>query len=274
MWTVMNKPNLGDAINDIVVLVNHCRSLNVSHIPLLKQLYMDYDVKGYSTINELTPTENVKGAIKRQYDRKMYSNGILYYVRQDLFTNVTLCAMCAINETNELDHFMNKSRYGQLACCRLNLVPTCGRCNNLKRSGKYSKYVHAYYDIYPNVDFLIAKIRIVNNQIVINFSIDKSVLQTNPSLANKTDNQFIKLKLNKRLQIAGIQYIYDEFGSFRGTTDEELNEYLESRLDYCLSIYGRNDWRTSLMRELNQNNAFNINIVNSIQSRPVNGGGA
>ena len=277
MWTVNNRPKLEDALNDIKPLVKHCNALNNSHEEALKKLYMAYDQKGYATTEELEPLDNVKDVIKGQYSSKMTGNGILGYVRRGLNTNVTQCPMCSINETHPLDHYMDKSNYGQLACCRLNLVPTCGICNRLKHDNPYTGFVHSYYDKYPDVNFLVTTFTIRNNYYGMEFSIDESVIG-NPILAAKTQNQFKHMNLKERLHKAGISFVNDMIGGLICTTNKELQKQLLSLENNYKERYGRNDWRTSIIRGLRSNNAFNIDVVNSmrlpIKLSPVNGGGA
>lgn len=277
MWTAGNKPTIADAIRDIDALVDHCNNLDNTHKPMLVKLYREYHAKGYATTQELLPLETKKGVIQGQYTSKMTGNNTLAYIRRQLKANVTQCPMCSINETHQLDHYMNEADYGQLACCRLNLVPTCGVCNRLKHDGAYSDYVHAYYDIYPNVDFLITTITVKNNRVGMTFSIDRNAIG-NADLARRTVEQFTKLELTKRLHKAGIMFICEEVGKMLCTTDKELQASLAQLEMTYRAQNGRNDWRTSIVRGLRRNAAFDINVVNAMRSpmtqRPVNGGGA
>ncbi len=277
MWTVGNTPTLVEALMDIDPLVDHCKNLTNMHKPLLVKLYKQYNAKGYATATELNPLDGVKSVIEDQYKSKMTGDKTLGYVRRELNRNVTKCPMCSINETSQLDHFMNEGMYGQLACCRLNLVPTCGRCNLLKHEGSYSDFVHAYYDHYPAVDFLVTTITVKNNKVGMVFSIDGNAIG-NPSLARRTVYQFEKLELTRRLHKAGIMFLNDLIGGFICTTDRELQASLLSSEINLRNRYGRNDWRTSIIRGLRANSAFNINVVNAMKNPMrqmiVNGGGA
>lgn len=277
MWTVGNKPTLSDALGDIDSLVNHCDNLDDSHKEPLIKLYRAYHSKGYATAAELQPLEAVKEVIKGQYTSKMTGNKSLGYVRRKLNANVTKCPMCSINETHQLDHYMNEGTYGQLACCRLNLVPTCGVCNRLKHDDSYTEYVHAYYAYYPDVDFLGTTITVKNNRLGMVFSINCAVIG-NPDLARRTTAQFVHLELNRRLHKAGIMFVNDMVGGMTCTTNKGLQACLLIKENDCRRRYGRNDWRTSIIRGLRANAAFDINVFNAMKSpmrvRPINGGGA
>ena len=277
MWTVENRPTLVDALKDINPLVDHCKNLTNVHKPLLAKLYRKYNDKGFATSGELFPLDRVKGFVEGQYKSKMTGDKALGYVRRELNRNVTKCPMCSINETSQLDHFMNEGTYGQLACCRLNLIPTCGRCNLLKHEGSYTDFVHAYYDHYPEVVFLVTTITVKNNKVGIVFSIDGNAIG-DPSLARRTVYQFEKLELTKRLHKAGIMFLNDLIGGYICSTERELQDSLMSSEFNLCNRYGRNDWRTSIVRGLRANPAFNMNVVDAMRSpmriMRINGGGA
>lgn len=276
MWTVKNKPTLAEALSDIDPLVDHCNKLSDDHKPKLAILYRQYHQKGYATDVELAPLVSVKDDIKGQYSSKMTGSKTLGYVRKELNKQVTQCPMCSINETNQLDHYMNEATYGQLACCRLNLVPTCGVCNRLKSDDPYTDFVHAYYDRHPDVDFLITTITVKNNKVGLMFSIDKNALGNN-DLARKTETQFYKLKLNDRLHKAGISFLNDYIGGLTCTTNKGLRTSLSVYENRLQTKYGRNDWRTSIIRGLKNSAAFDMTVVNAILAKnivPVNGGGS
>lgn len=277
MWTVGNRPTLAQAMRDISPLVDHCRGLGIAHKGMLAKLYAQYHRKGYATSSELQPLNGVKNVIHDQYKSKMTGSQTLAYVRRELKRQVRWCPMCSINEANTLDHYMNEGDYGQLACCRLNLVPTCGKCNRTKHDDPYTDFVHAYYDHHPDVDFLITTITVKNNHVGMIFSIDQNALG-NTDLARRTASQFTKLELSSRLHKAGIMFVNDMIGGLMCTTDRDLAACLQQKETYMKSTYGRNDWRTSIVRGLRHCRAFNMNVVNTMRRLnygvPVNGGGS
>ena len=278
MWTVVNKPTLSEALGDIDPLVDHCENLSAIHKQKLAKLYHVYSLKGYATDQELKPLEDKKEVIKNQYSAKMTGNNTLGYVRKDLFANVWQCPMCGINEASQLDHYMCESNYGQLACCRLNLIPTCGVCNRKKSQDAYTDYIHAYYDLYPTgALFLTTKITIKNNHVGLVFSIDNTVIG-NSDLARRTQEQFTRMDLKNRLHKAGILFLNNLVRGLTCKSDKELQTFLLSHEIYLSQEMGNNHWQTSLVRGLRQCAAFNITVVNAmrrpISIRPVNGGGA
>lgn len=277
MW-ILNKPDTAKALTeDIDSLVAHCNGLDDTHKPLLKKLYHEYDNNGgYATNVQLTPLAPKKSIILGQYTSKMTGSQNLAYVRRELNSGITTCPMCGINEPNTLDHFMDKSDYGQLACCRLNLVPACGICNGKKHNKPYNHFVHAYYDRYPDVEFLKTSVTVRNNKLGYIFSIDKVALGNTP-LANKTESQFDKLELNSRFHKTCNSYVTDYIKGLTCKTDKALRILLNNKYRQNLNKYGRNHWKTSVINGLLNCATFDMNVVGAIKARTTkieNGAGA
>lgn len=268
MW-ILEKPDTSLAFGkDIDELVDHCESLEDSDKLNLRLLYRQYDAKGCATNAELNPLIGKKDIIKNQYEVKFKKKQRLRYIREDLMSAASVCPYCGLNEPSQLDHFMDKADYGQLACCRLNLVPLCGVCNNTKHNEPYTDFVHAYYDRYNDADFLQTKVTIKNNKVGFIMSIDKSAI-SNPDLARRTEYQFNKIKLNDRLKKAGIKYLTDYIKGLRCRKDRSLKVTLKTKYQQNLAIYGRNHWRTSIIRGLINCPEFNISVVDSIRANKI-----
>lgn len=276
MW-ILQKPTLNAAKKDIDVLIQHCRSLGVVEKPLLETLYDEYENgQGEVTPAQLQPLNNKADDIRKQYVKTFNTKGNnqLYYIRKELMNNVQKCPYCSINPPAQLDHYMDKSTYGQLATCRLNLVPLCGSCNHLKSDTTYKDFVHPYYQSFPSVPFLIANCMVVNGRVVVSFKIDKSVIQG--TLLHKTKKQMKHIKLKRRLQMAAQEFIADKCFICMANTDAELQMFLSVILKSMEFHFGLNDWRSALIRGLIACKQFDINVVNNIKAsvKPVNGGGA
>lgn len=176
---ILSKPSLGLAKRDIDILILHCNNLNASHKPMLEQLYRVYDLGiGEVTEDQLRPLADKKNIIREQYKKTYYRDagtGHLFYVRKELMSKVQKCPYCSINEPSQLDHYMDKGNYGQLATCRLNLVPLCGTCNWLKEDRTYKDFIHPYYQKFPHAPFLIADCKVTNLCVSVFFPIDKFI---------------------------------------------------------------------------------------------------
>lgn len=279
MW-ILKKPDLTEAKKDIKVVVRHCNSLNDDDRVLLEQLYDDYNNGGGEvTRQQLLPLDSKKEVIKQQYAKTIgklsgrCQDNHLVNMRTDLLHGVHKCPYCSINEPEQLDHYMDKSRYGQLAVCRLNLVPLCCKCNNSKRDLPYSDFVHPYYQSFPDADILVADCKIVRNNVVVSWGIDRDVLG-DEELADRIESQMKHIQLLPRLQKAMIEFLSQSFGSFNGSEDDELKECLGLLLRSTSSCYGRNDWRTALIRGLIKCPQFDVRVVEEMKQRNVNGVGA
>ena len=268
MW-ILEKPDTSLAFGkDIDELVDHCGSLDDSDELKLRSLYRQYDAKGNATDAELNPLLRKKDIIKNQYEVKFKKKQKLRYIREDLMSAVSVCPYCGLNEPSQLDHFMDKADYGQLACCRLNLVPLCGVCNNRKHNETYSNFVHAYYDLYDDTDFLKTLITVKNNKIGFIMSIDKSAI-SNPDLARRTEYQFNKISLNDRFKKAGITYIIDYIKGLRCRIDRSLKTALNAKYRQNMAKYGRNHWKTAIIRGLINCPEFNISVVENIKKKKI-----
>ena len=280
MW-ILKKPSLRKAKKDIDVVVAHCSNLDAGDKPLLEQLYDDYD-NGGGTVTQLQlqPLESKKDILKGQYAKTSgkladkRTNNPLVYIRTELNNKyVEKCPYCSVNTPQQLDHYMDKSHYGQLAVCRLNLVPLCGTCNNKKGEKPYTDFVHPYYQHFPNADFLVADCKIVRKRVVATFRIDRAALNDN-ALADKIERQMVHIRLRQRLQKSITEFLSQTFLFFCGSTDAELKTFMGQHLAQTTAMYGRNDWRTALLRGLANCPQFDVNVVKNMSSKPINGGGA
>lgn len=250
MWTIPDKPTLRKALNDAARTVDHCRSLDAADQTKLEALYRTYDAKGGRLDNaDLSPLEGKKEEIKRQYP-KTYGKGELAYIRKELMKDIERCPMCSILPVTDLDHFWNKSQYGQLGVCRLNLVPTCGICNKMKTNSSPDDFIHAYYQHFPvGVVFFKATCKIVRGYVVPSFSIDGIGLG-DAVLTRRLTSQVSEIKLRTRLRAATKEYLRVLFQGTKFTTDRTLSAFLQRTVMNLTNDYGPNDWRTALVSGL------------------------
>lgn len=283
MW-VLNRPKLEDAKRDIDTLIAHCYNLDAAtDKPLLEQLYEDYDNgQGEVTVAQLAPTAAKQDIIKNQYNKtsgKDANTGHdkpLVYIREGLLDprNVEKCPYCGINQPKQLDHYMDKKTYGQLAVCRLNLVPLCGHCNWLKSDKSYKEFMHPYYPkVKRGVIFLIADCSIVRRRVCVKFRIDGDVLG-DTALESRLAHQISNMHLDRRLKMAVNEFLTNELLRSHVRTNADLDSSL-AEIQRCNAIeYGDNDWRTAVIRGLRNCAAFDITVVEYYRNHPhrVNGG--
>lgn len=266
MWK-LPKPDLNATKGDIKPLVEHCTSLAETDIPLFEQLYDDYDAgHGRVSQEQLMPLEAKKDVVKAQYSKLSGNSNTLSYVKQELMSNVAKCPYCSINEPETLDHYMDKDTFGQLAVCRLNLVPMCFRCNNLKRTHPYDRFTHSYYQEFPSEPFLDVECKVIDNSIVFRVGFKDNVLDD--ELKEKLDYQFNTIQLEDRLQKAINEYISYTFETCFCSTDEELKIYLKKLEQVDEKRFSLNDWRTATIRGLLNCKDISMDVVKKYQNMP------
>ena len=270
MW-ILDIPDISKAFNeDVDELVKHCRNLSTHDGDLLKKLYKKYNIcKGKVNAVDLNPLSSKKNIIRDQYISKIKEKGTLSFIRKDLLREVSKCPFCGINEPVTLDHYMDKSLYGQLACCRLNLIPSCWKCNHTKAKKTYSDFVHAYYDRFDyGKFFFVTTIKIKKNKFVMDFCIDKGAI-SNKDLADRTASQFDNLLLCKRYRKEATKFLLDYVKTLICSSEKSLKQMLKKTHKDYIKKYGGNHWKTSVIRGLINCNSFNLSVVQNIQKHKV-----
>ena len=261
MWLIEDPPTLRKAMNDAVKTVAHCRALDAADQAKLLKLYKEYDSKkGRIDAADLVPLDRKKVDIKKQYP-KTYGKGILSNIRKDLMKDIERCPMCSLLPVTDLDHFWNQNSYGQLAVCRLNLIPTCGTCNVYKSDSSSNLFIHAYYEQIPSgVVFLNANCKIVNGYVIPAFSINGTGL-CNPILTQRLIEQIVQVHLKNRLRAASKEYMRKLLQGTTFTSDAALKSFLKKEESEKTRDYGLNDWRTALIRGLRACRGFDMTVV-------------
>lgn len=279
MWR-LGKPALDSALQDIDKIIRASGNrLDDTIKPKMQYVIRMYDQnKGSiasSVLNRFTCDEG--DLIHNMYGSKTYEGQELYYIREELFNGVDLCPLCGINPPSQLDHQMPKSQYKPLALCRLNLVPTCGVCNNKKRAKPYDEFLHPYYVDFPNgIVFLIVNIHVnvLAHRFSWYYSLDYSQFPKDSPLKTQIEKQVEHIKLLRRLKKESHRFVADTLGCTNFKSRTVLKDYLSDRYNYCLRMYGRNDWRTVILYGLYISDKIGVEEVNWYigRIRPVNGG--
>lgn len=257
MWK-LSPPKLVDALSDIDNIISAHSKLDAGDKNIIRRVFTQYHNQGGkidSAQDSALPSEK-REAMKSIYD-ETYKGKDLHYIRAELQKNMNKCPFCSISEASQLDHYLPKSKYKSVAVCRLNLVPSCGVCNNKKRVG--GDFVHAYYDTFPNADFLIADVSIQENCLSVDFRIDGCVPD---ELRERMENQMNKTELHDRLRKEVNTFLFERF-AICPESDEELRIRLEALRQSMLDAYGRNDWRTALIRGLQECPKFTAAFLRS-----------
>lgn len=277
MW-ILPKPLLEEALADIDRIIAADTEANVlerADAVALNKLYRLYD-QNHGTITDAE--DKTFPVLKRKALCKLYDKtqqgGKLSYIRTSLMSLVDYCPMCGIAPPSQLDHQMPKEDFRSLSVCRLNLVPTCGVCNNKKRKGNPSDFVHAYYNHeLKNIPFFEIEIHSspVTHRMSWKFRINRSIIGDD-ALADKVEHQISVIKLFRRLY-RETNILLSDILSSTITTQVQLDTILSYEYRKY-ERYGMNDWRRVFLRSLIDSPNFTLAEANeyALRIKPINDG--
>lgn len=262
MWT-LDKPLLKDAIADIAKVIAASKGkLSKSDGVIMNYLYREYDKNNgvITTADDDKLCDAQKKALYYLYESQTYEGQDLYYIREELFKLAKVCPMCGFGEISQLDHQMPRADYKSLSVCRLNLVPTCGVCNNKKRKNDSTTFIHPYYDhAIKDVPFFIIEVNSTpdTHKVYWNFGINEALIG-NQLLIDKINNQIGIIKLYKRLMNETNEMLSDMLSGMDDWSQESLDETLEREYRKHYRRRGINDWHTVFVKGLIESPNFTI----------------
>lgn len=185
--------------------------------------------------------------------------GRLEGLRSRILASTDSCPYCGFGEVKDLDHYLPRSTYGELAIYPRNLIPSCGPCNNAKRAvypgmpaAQGPGLIHAYFQPLPDDDFLQAETVFEDDgTLSVTFHVDNPALD--PGLAAKLQFQLDRLKLNERYRAQVNKFLSEQRTGMlmiHSMGPERFSEFLDKSSASLITSYGRNDWRVALLRTL------------------------
>jgi len=222
-------------------------------------LYDRYDVdlaQPSDLLKGASLPETLRQAIYAAYDTTQEGRrlqGIRTLVRK----GVDLCPVCGIDPAVELDHFLPRSVFSPLAIFTHNLVPMCHACNNAKLAGFAAEaeagFLHPYYHILPDVQFVRAEVEIKGNGLLVRFAIDLNAALP-AGFADRLHFQMTTLELNERYQKELNNYISGHAISLHGSAasggSAAVVRFLRLQARYESAQFYRNHWRPVLLHAL------------------------
>lgn len=185
-------------------------------------------------------------------------------LRQHLLASTDSCPYCGFGEPRDLDHYLPRVEFGELAIYFKNLIPSCSPCNNAKRTVfpggaelANPGFIHPYFQELPDEDFLEADIVFHDGALLVSFRIDATNLEA--QLAARLQFQLDRLKLNARYVKQINKFISEQrtaLQMFHELDAGLLSTFLQRSSQALARKNGRNDWRVSLLRALSQNGDF------------------
>lgn len=270
MW-VLEAQEAGDLDADLTIALTYSDATPVYALSgqeraALHIVYDLYDAMLGQPAPGLTPAEleAAKPFLREAY-RQVQIGGRLAHLRARLLASTQSCPYCGFGEVKDLDHYLPRSAYGELAIYPRNLVPSCSPCNNAKRTiypgmpaAQGPGLIHAYFQPLPDEDFLRADVAFGDDgTLEVTFCIDNPGMD--PALVAKLQFQLTRLKLNDRYraqinkflseQRAGMLMIHEMGPAVFG-------QYLERSSSGLIASFRRNDWRVALLRSLAADPAF------------------
>ncbi len=272
MWT-LPKPAIDEVATHLERALERDRgappyNLTPAELDAVVAGYDHYDANGgiftYAWSNAAIGRDLSK-AIHDAYDQ-VQLGGRLEQLRQQIKSRARLCPYCSSPQVTDLDHYAPRSIYKDFAIYPRNLVPSCHPCNKIKRvftASSDESLIHPYFDELPDGVFLIARTEVpVAGGLVATFDINMSADPTSEVL-ERAQFQLDLFKLNKRLPsdinvfLAGLgealRYLYAS-----GTVEASaaVSGLLAATATSHAANFGKNDWRTALLRSLAENTEF------------------
>lgn len=205
---------------------------------------------------------SLRETIHAAYD-KTQEGRTLFPIRELLFRNVELCPICGIGAADELDHHLPQSIFKPLAIHTRNLVPMCHACNHAKLAGfgddELSGFLHPYYEVLPDLDFLRATVEIRDNGLSVSFAIDVSTALPE-GYGDRLAGQFKSLDLDARYQREVNAYISSHAASlhlnYKQGGQAGVRAMLRLQARYETTAFHRNHWRPVLLKSLAAHDEF------------------
>lgn len=165
MWVMagQNTDGQDEALDRALTLVNGHKvyELKDQELQAIHIVYALYEEMLGQPHQDLTP-DTLGDARPALYDTyaQVQIGGRLEKVRETLLASADECPFCGFGEPSQLDHYLPRSVYRELAIYPNNLIPCCGPCNNAKRTvvpglgpAHGPGLIHPYFQELPDIDF-------------------------------------------------------------------------------------------------------------------------
>lgn len=270
MW-ILDNQELGDLDADLAAALTYANgeaiyALTADERAAIHAVYDLYDAMLGQPAPGLIPVGlNAARTFLYEAYNQVQIGKRLAHLRARLLASTQTCPYCGFGEVKDLDHYLPRGTYNELAIYPRNLVPSCSPCNNAKRTvypgmpaANGPGLIHAYFQPLPDEDFLHADIIFgADGTLSVTFRIDNPGID--PVLVGKLQFQLDRLKLNERYRAQVNKYLSEQRTGMlmiHSTSAELFREYLEKSSVALVATYGRNDWRVALLRNLAANPDF------------------
>ncbi|MBB3916182.1 HNH endonuclease [Rhizobium fabae] len=263
MW-ILPAQELGDvdqALDRALTYVNGMAiyTLSPEERAAIHAVYQLYDALAGQPHADLIPAvlNAARQPLHSAYDQ-VQIGGRLASLREHILASTNQCPYCGFGEPRDLDHYLPRSVFGELAIYPRNLIPSCSPCNNAKRTvvpglgaANGPSLIHAYFQELPNVEFLWADVSFEEGTLQVRYRIDADILDE--ALATKLQFQLDRLKLNDRYKGQINKFLSEQRAAmlmFLEIGPILFADYLERCAISLATSFGLNDWRPALLRAL------------------------
>ncbi|UIN31301.1 HNH endonuclease [Microbacterium binotii] len=206
----------------------------------IEQAEASFDVLANAeSLHEFRQHNRAVAAELRAAVRWAYKNRLLrgsargYYNQLREASRHGLCPLCLVRDASELDHYLPKRKFPELAIVPLNLVPICDECNGTKLEyvGEHSddQILHGYYDDFAARSWLTCTVEESPGAPLL-FSVAPHSSWT-PAQAARVEFHFLKFGLNTlyanqaAVELTGIRRYLKKL--LRAGGSNEVSSYLE-----------------------------------------------
>lgn len=175
------------------------------------------------------------------------------------------CPYCGFAPIEQLDHLLQKGEYKLFSIFPLNLVPSCGSCNNGKpktpSANQNEHQIHVYLEDISGYEFLRAEVNLdpATGGMQTRYFVEHSAGMPEDlyyRLVHHLKEFDLQTKYNKQINIFLGELEYSITSSFEDGGPEALKKWLTGNVGALTRRFGSNDWRTALMRGLSEYDAF------------------
>lgn len=211
--------------------------------------YDEYTAGDMWRLVSALPADPVAVPLKANY--VTLRSGALKEVGAELLSRSSLCCLCALRDTSELDHYLPKEDFPEFAALSLNLVPACSVCNgkkarNYRDTAGGQLFVHAYFDDLPDSLLFLKSTLSTSPTVVPSFHVSQPAGMST-ALFGVIENQFKLFGLDAAYSDAAIELLLERRRSIEEYYVDggapEVAKYLDRDARSAADHVGANHWK-------------------------------
>ena len=212
------------------------------------------------TVIDKTNHPSLHGELKKLYsDQMVGKNKPASKIYDEMLGEAQeeTCCFCSYRDSEQLDHFLPKSKFSEFSVAPINLVPVCSLCNQKKAA--YSptsitnSFIHPYYETCTeDILWLGASVDFIANGPVVKYFILDDV---NQPLKDRLKFQLNFFGLNERYSLQSAREFSDRKYRWANYDIEAVKKDLKDEGDSA-GYNNKNSWKSALYKCLLQSDEF------------------